>query len=237
MSSISVVAPLQKRPWVAIAVTVAVALLVTVVAALVVQPGRRLLSRGGSAVEEKAPELAQAPWRFDTGPAGATGKLTNQQTAALERQRGPIRSTLKSIYNGLFIDPAELRPILEKNFTGAAARSFRRSGAGIAAAGTVETTYRGAEIAMQPLDGVRRAVATVSVRAVEVGGKRGPMLHRATLWMERPKDVWKVVAFEVAQKPIVDPPNNESKKRANEKPKDRANKQSGDRSKKASQKR
>lgn len=213
MRTVSVVAPIQKRPWIAIGVTLAVALMVTIATAVVTQPGRRFLSRGGTAAEEKAPALSHARWRFDTGPAGATGKLTKQQTTALQRQRGAIRSTLKALYNGLFIDPANLSPVLKKHFTGAAARSFRRSGPGIAAAGTAEIKYREAEIAMQPLDGVRRAVATVSVRAVELGGRRHPMLHRATLWMERPKDLWRVVAFDITQKPLPQPAKKSATKK------------------------
>lgn len=213
MDPVSVVAPLQKRSWVGIAATVTVALLVTVGAALMVQPAKRLLSRGGTAAEEKAPELEQATWRFDTRSAGATGKITKQQASALRRQRSAIRTTLKSIYNGVFLDPANLRWVLNRHFMPAAATSFKRAGAGVRLAGTVRTTYRGAEIAMEPVAGVRRAVATVAIRAVDVGrGRR--VLHRATLWLQRPKSTWKVVAFDLAQDPLTPPsktPKNKKK--------------------------
>lgn len=204
MYPISIVAPIQRRPWVAIAITVAMALLVTIAAAVLLQPGRRLLSRGATAVEEKVPEVPQARWSFDTGPAGGIGKLTKQQATALRRQRGPLRTMVKSVYGALFLNPSALPGVLRSSFTPDAARSFRRAQAGIAVAGTVRTTYRGAEISMQPLDGVRRAVATVAVRAVDVDGERR-MLHRATLWLERPGTKWKVVAFDVAQSPIATP--------------------------------
>ena len=212
---VSIVAPIQRRPWVAIAVTVALALAVTIAAAVMLQPGRRLLSRGGTAVEEKVPEVPQARWKFDTGPAGGIGKLTKQQTTALRRQRGPLRAMVKSVYGALFIDPSTLPAVLRSNFAPGAARSFRRAQAGIAVAGTVKTTYRGAEISMQPLDGVRRAVATVAVRAAEVDGERR-MLHQATLWFERPANRWKVVAFDVSQSPIelsAQPEDDSSKKK------------------------
>lgn len=207
MDPVSVVAPLQKRPWVAVATTVTVALLVTAGAAVLVQPAKRLLSRGGTAAEEKAPELHQAVWDFQTRPAGATAKITKQHSMALRRQRSAIRRTVKSIYNALFLDPRSLRPVLKNHFTPAAATSFKRAGAGVRAAGTIRTTYRGADIAMDPAAGVRRAVANVSLRAVEVGrGRR--VIHRATVWLQRPKKTWKVVAFEVSQRPLADPPKN-----------------------------
>lgn len=212
MDPVSVVAPLQKRPWIGIAVTVALALVVTAGAALFVQPAKRLLSRGGTAVEERTPELEQAVWRFKSTPAGATGKLTKQQISALRRQRVAIRSTLKTIYNGVFLEPANLGSVLKEHFFPAAATSFRRGRPGATSAGTIQTTYRGAEIAMEPVAGVRRAVATVNVRAVEVGRER-PVIHRATLWLQRPKNVWKVVAFDLAQQPLVVPPKQANKKK------------------------
>lgn len=201
MRPVSIVAPIQKRPWVAIAIAVMVALVVTIAAAVMLQPGRRLLSRGGAAAEETVPEVPQARWTFDTGPAGGVGKLTKQQSTALRRQRGPLRATVKSVYGALFLDPSALPAVLRSSFSPGAARSFKRARAGIAVAGTVRTTYRGADISMQPLDGVRRAVATVAVRAAEVDGD-GRMLHQATLWLERPGDRWKVVAFDVSQTPL-----------------------------------
>lgn len=222
MRSVSLVAPIQKRPWLAIGVSVGLALLLTIGAAVMLQPGRRFLSRGGSAVEEKLPELRQARWRFETVAAGGNGKLSKRETAAVRRQRAALRSTLKNIYDGIFVDPAKLGPALKANFTGAAARSFRKAGVGVKEAGTVKTTHRSADIAMQPLQGVRRAIATVTVRAVEVGRKR-KVFHRATLWLERPNKTWKVIAFDVSQTPIVerskkDADHQKSKKRSGTKP-------------------
>lgn len=201
MRVVSVVAPIQKRPWLTIAGCIALAFALTAAAAVFTQPGRRLLSRGGSAVEKRTPELEQAQWRFKPRPPGETTGVTKRQATAATLQRGAIRGTVKSIYHGLFIDPEKLRPALKAHFMPAAARSFRRTGAGVSAAGLVKTTYRGAEIAAQPTGGVRRAVATVSVRAIELGtGRR--MLHKATLWLERPKKTWKVVAFDLSQQPL-----------------------------------
>lgn len=203
MRSVSVVAPIQKRPWLTVGVSVGLALLLTVGAAVMLQPGRRFLSRGGAAVEERVPQLSQARWRFDTVAAGGNGKLSKRESAAVRRQRAELRSTLKTIYDGIFVDPAKLGPALKANFSRAAARSFRKAGVGAAEAGTVRTTHRRAEIAMQPLQGVRRAIATVTVRAVEVGPKR-KVFHRATLWMERPNKTWKVIAFDLSQNPIAE---------------------------------
>lgn len=181
--------------------TAVVAVTLTVVVAVASQPGRRWLSRGVAALEQETPELRQARWKFSAGPAGGVGRITKQQSRDVRQQRRPLRTTITSIYDALFVRPADLPPLLRTSFTPAAARSFKRARAGVAVAEAARSVYRSAEVAVQPSHGARRAVASVSVRAAEVG-KRQRMLHRATLWLERPKKAWKVVAFEIVQKPV-----------------------------------
>ena len=213
----SLVAPIQRRPWIAIAagVTLLVVLVTTVL--LVDLPGKHLLS-GPS--EPAAPEAAlpQAEWSIRAYPAGVTHKVTKAQEKILARRRPEVIALVKRVYDTLFVHPGRLDATLKENFSAAAAIALRRSNAGVSEADPISTTLRTAKIGVEATGGARTAVASVTVRAGRTDVDAQPLRHKATLWMQRGKGGWKVIAFDVQQGPLpADGPQERTKKKGKRK--------------------
>lgn len=208
----SVVVPEQKKPWILIAAAIALVLAVTTTILLADLPGARLLSGGGDKTEIPAlPELPQARWQMSVHPSGFRAQITDAQKKRVDRQRPKVRVLVKTIYDALFLHPDRLKTTLRDNFTQPAAIALRRSGAGASEAGRVSTTFRRADIGIQAEGGARMAVASVTVRALGERSAR-PVLHRSSLWLERVRNEWKVVAFDVRQAPLRDKASGAKKK-------------------------
>lgn len=198
----SIAAPSIKRSW-AVA-GLAAAVLFALVAALVFMdlPGERLLSPGaGDSTTEQDRDLPQAPWQIKTHPAGVVDKVSKAQAARIKQQRPQVTSLVKKLYDALLLHPGRLRSALSENFTPAAAAALRRSGAVVPEAGVVSTAERRADIGIQAAGGPTLAIATISLEATFADRPERVIDHEATLWMERGKDGWQVVAFEVEQGP------------------------------------
>ena len=192
--------PEQKKPWILIAAAVAIVLTIATTIALVDLPGEQLLSRRGSSGAVAVPKLPQASWEMSVRPSGVDGKLTAAQKKAFRRQRPGLRTLVKRVYDALFIHPNHLPAALRESFSEPAALALRRAGAGVAKPGRVATTLRRASIGIQATGGARMAVASITVRAVADGVAK-PVVHRSSLWLERARSDWKVVAFDVRQGP------------------------------------
>lgn len=200
----SIAAPDQKRSWLMVAVAVGTLFLLVTGLVFLDLPGERLLSPGGdeTLASETAQALPQAPWKIKAHPAGVLGKVTKAQAARIQRQRPQVVSLVKRVYDALLVHPGRLGSTLEKTFTPAAATALRRSGAAVARAGVVTTKKRSAQIGIQAAGGPTLAVASVSVRALLADDLSRRLGHHSTLWMERGKKGWKVVAFQVDQRPL-----------------------------------
>ena len=226
----SIAAPSVKRPWALVGI--AAAILVVLVAALVLTdlPGERLLSPGardnGSISADR--ELPQAAWRVKTHPAGVMDKVTKAQAARIQRQRPQVAALVRDVYDAVLLHPGRLRATLAENFTPAAASALRRSGVVVSEPGVVSTTKRRAKIGIQAAGGPTLAIATVRLEASHAARPDRPIAHDATLWMERGKKGWKVVAFHVNQRPVpvrTDGGRGDAKKQQNsKKPGDKKNK-------------
>ena len=197
----SLVAPVQRRPWIAVAAGLTLLIAVVTTLVLVDLPGRHILSGrdDAPAVQEAVP---QAPWTIKAYPAGVTAKVTKAQEKVLAKRRPEVIALVKRVYDSLFLHPGRLDGTLEENFTQAAATALKRSGAGVAEAGAAATTLRTARIGLQASGGARLAIASVTVRAARPDADAAPLRHKATLWMQRANGGWKVVAFDVDQGPI-----------------------------------
>lgn len=196
--------PEQKKPWILLAAAIALVLAVATTLVLADVPGEHLLTGAGDKAEVPAlPELPQARWQMSVHPSGFRAQITKAQKKRVDRQRPQVRALVKTIYDALFLHPDRLKTTLRDNFTQQAAIALRRSGAGASDAGRVSTTFRRADIGIQAEGGARMAVASVTVRAVGERSAR-PVLHRSSLWLERVRNEWKVVAFEVRQAPLRD---------------------------------
>lgn len=200
----SLVVPEQTKVWLFTGIAAAVALVVSILVLGTDPTGQRVTStddRPLPSVTTKAPP-PQARWKISTHVSGVPDEVTKAQARAVARQRPALVALVKDVYDGLFLHRDRLPKELKENFSPAAARALRRSGAGAARAGVASTSYRRAEIGIGATDGARLAVASVSIRAGADRPNATRFLHRSTLWLKRAHADWKVIAFTVDQAPL-----------------------------------
>ena len=183
----------KKTGWlVPLGVGLAVVLVIAAIAILLLMnqadKGRREGGRGAG---------PQAQWQFTSFPIGGKkADLPGAQEAAIERL---IRRWSDAVY----LYPADLRAATSRYFTAAAADAFRASDVGLPGnAREVQTKRRVARIWID-VDGARRAAARVQVVAT---GKSSSREFRSAseshLWLEREGASWKVIGYEVDQRPL-----------------------------------
>jgi hypothetical protein len=151
-----------------------------------------------------APEIKQARWSFDVRPSAVLAKrLRKRDRKRLMKQRGPLKRTVKDVYDALFLDPGAARGIIARRFVGNASRAFLRTNAGVGPSAThVKTLKRTAAIGIDANSG-RRAAARVFIRArALVDAKKVKVSHRSTLWLERVRGRWVAIGFQVKQEPF-----------------------------------
>jgi hypothetical protein len=151
-----------------------------------------------------APDIKQAQWRFDVRPSAVLVKrLRKRDQKRLMKQRGPLKKTVKDLYDALFLDPSSARRIIARRFVGNASRAFLRTNVGVGSSDTqVKTLKRTASIGIDATSG-RRAAARVFIRArALIDAKKVKVSHRSTLWLERVRGRWVAIGFQVKQEPF-----------------------------------
>ena len=198
----SIVAPSQKRlVW-----PVAIALSCSMVVALLLYlPTRATIDTSGGPATIAAPGVVQAAWDVKAFPAGGAGvdRLTKTDKKHIAAQREPLAALITHLYDALFLQPDRLEGVLRTSFTAPAAKRAASAKLGLPArASEVRTKRRVARVGIH-MQGATRAAARVVVagRAV-VQGRAAKFKHEATLWLERNRKTWKVIAFDVIQGPV-----------------------------------
>lgn len=88
-------------------------------------------------------------------------------------------------------------------FRGPARGAFRRSGAGVPeGAKEVRTLRRTARVTIQATTAKRAAASVTVIARGMVDGRDFKIRHRSELWLERTKKGWKVIAFDIDQRPM-----------------------------------
>jgi hypothetical protein len=148
-------------------------------------------------------EIDQVEWKITAFPAGALDRVSKKERKRLKSQRARLRLLVRNLYDTLFLDPGSRRATVGRLFATRAARALLRSNAGLSSRVTrVKTLIRRAEIGIQAKYATR-AAAHVQVRARGfVEDNRVTIRHRAKLWLERTKNRWTVIAFEIDQRPV-----------------------------------
>ena len=203
----------KKKGWlIPLGVGLVVVLLIAAVASLLLMnpAGKKGAGRGAS--RGVGP---QAQWQFTAFPIG--GKKTDVPTDQTRAIEGLIRRWSEAVY----LYPADLRRSTQRYFTTGAANAFRSSDLGLPQdASEVQTKKRTARIWID-VDGARRAAARVEVIATgQSSSGEFRSASQSHLWLEREGNAWKVIGYEVDQRPLPlnpnkgkdesDPPKNET---------------------------
>jgi hypothetical protein len=144
--------------------------------------------------------VEQAAWKVSFSRAGTSGKLSKRAVTRLRAQRPRLTTAVRAASDAMFLGggaPAS------SYFRGPARGAFRRSNAGAPeGAKEVRTLRRAARVTIQATT-ARRAAASVTVIARGVvGGRDFKVRHRSQLWLERTNKGWKVIAFDIDQRPM-----------------------------------
>jgi hypothetical protein len=149
---------------------------------------------------EPTPEIPQAKWKMSTRPVGRAGKLTKRQVRRHKAQRPRVKGVVREVYEALFLEPESIKDVIAERFSRRAGRALLRAGPGFRpGAERVKTTKRIAKIGLQAHT-ASAASAQVFVKARARGpGNVVKLRHKATMWMQRINNEWRVIAFEVDQ--------------------------------------
>jgi ketosteroid isomerase-like protein len=121
----------------------------------------------------------------------------------VERRQGRrATQAIKNVYNALLLDPPSAERVIKAHFEAGSAQAFLHVRPRISVhISRVRTTDRRIRIGVDA-SSARRAVATVSVSFKgKRDSKRLKVKQRATLWLERVHDSWKVVAWRARRGP------------------------------------
>ncbi len=194
----SVIAPALKRPWLPIAITVVV---VGIVSAVVTT---RVLDSSASPSGARpgtiaAPDVEQADWKVSTRPMGSLGKPSARERKRARAAGRRVGVVIKRVYDDLFLEPARLKGSVRAHFTRSAGAALLASKSGPpSAAQDVRTVVRKTKISVQ-VPRTRHAVAEVRVIAKGKAQGRFRVVHRSTLYLERGRSGWTVIAFDLDQ--------------------------------------
>lgn len=146
-----------------------------------------------------APDVEQAAWKIHVNRMGALDKLSRRERVRAADAGRRVGVVIKEVYDTLFLEPAGLRAAVRANFIGSAGGALLSTRSGVPrAAGNVRTMVRRAKVAVQ-VPRARHAVAEVRVVARGEAQGRFRVVHDATLYFERRRSGWTVIAFDLDQ--------------------------------------
>ena len=165
---------------------------------------RRAGGRGGA---------EQGEWKVTSYSVGGNHP-TGKHAKPPEAQARSLEQLVRRWHDSVYLFPGDLRADTQKYFSKDAAAAVRRSGLGPPEnAREVETKKRTARIGIEA-DGAKRAAAVVDIVARGESAKGAFRTSTEThLWLERRGSTWKVIAFDVAQRPLPVEPRKDASKR------------------------
>jgi hypothetical protein len=153
--------------------------------------------------EPSAPDKPDhADWKFVYGRKGPIPD-SKREKKLITNRRAPLFDLLRSVYGAAFLDPKELPSVVKATFKPDARRSFMHTKVGIPKASTdFRLTKRKANVSIDRA-GASRATADVEIVARTLSESRVSALkHLASLFLIRTSGKWRVVGFEVNQRPF-----------------------------------
>lgn len=200
--------PQQNEDLTALLAAVVAAFLVATGIAFVLEqdadPRRDLLTRQdrrvNPRVEPDDPDIVQAPWKMVAVPAIVPGKPTQKQKRAVNKAAPGVKNTVQDLYDALTVSRSRFGEVSRTLMPKPARNSLRGRSLVPFSLERVKTVKREARIT---IDRTRRSSAAATVALTfkaDRGDKRITFNHRGTLWLERGKKRWRVIAFDLDQR-------------------------------------
>ena len=155
-----------------------------------------------SNLPQAAPASEQAPWHINQTVEAKSGKLTEAQKKIVAARGDGAVTLVKNVFDGIFLEPQTLDDVVNHDFSSDAAHSLNARHLGFPDGATnVTTLSRRADVGIEAAHG-KFATATVDIMAsAQANSKLVKVKQEATLWIERDGSDWRVIAFDVDQRP------------------------------------
>ncbi len=196
----SVVAPNQRRlVW-----PISLALTAVSAIALVLYLPTRTTETTQPTETVAAPGVIQPSWRIRAFPAGGMGvpHLPKKARARVRAQQQPLAALVEDVYDALFLQPGRLPAAVRGRFAAGAGSTLLARKVGLPRDATdVHIRRREARVGIS-VRGANQAAARVEIAGkAKSSGRPIKFLHESTLWLERVRGSWKVIAFDLRQGP------------------------------------
>jgi hypothetical protein len=146
-------------------------------------------------------DVPQAEWKIAARAEGAL-RIPKALKTRAEDRGAEVGTAIQQIYDAFFLDPASVPKVLKETFTRQAAAALADPGIGLpAGAEDVQTISRKAAVVVYAGTGAQATARVVVVAEGTAEGKPFRVKHASTLWFERDDGDWRVIAFEVDQRP------------------------------------
>lgn len=148
--------------------------------------------------------LDQAPWRIRVYLAGSVAKPAPRERARVKAQRKPLVDTVRALFDTRYFSPeAAARPVAKDTFTRSAARRWLAARSGPPQRlKRLRTVLRSARIGVDARTAGRAAAAVRIVARGRVDDRRALFSEEATLWLERERRQWHVIAFDTDRRQL-----------------------------------
>lgn len=149
-----------------------------------------VIARGGS---EPVPVAVASVSRWDMTvfPVGTGGGLTKAQRARFESQRIEVTKLVRRVFDAWLLNRA--RPeMIERHFSEVARRAAAKVDLALKEGATI--------VARDARIGLEGGVPTSAAAEVKIKGDS--WTDRATLWIRKHDDGWRVIAFDLKREPV-----------------------------------
>lgn len=194
----------DNENWTALLAAVVSAFLITALIAFVLDDGGmkgdgpRERPRAGLQADE--PRIPQARWKMAAFAAPNPGVPTNRQRKAVKRVTPQVKETVQDLYDALTVSRRQFSKVARRLLPADARKSLRGRPLVPFKLTRIQTLKREARIA---IDLKTRAAASAKVTLrfrARSGKKRVMVAHNGTLWLERSKKGWQIIAFDLDQR-------------------------------------
>lgn len=163
------------------------------------QAKRPRVARSGRAKSDE-PGIRQVRWKLIAFASQVPGKPTQKQKKAVRRVTPQAKRTVRHFYDALTVDRRALRGISRRLMSPPARRALRGKPVVPFGMRRVKTVKRRARIAIDPRTHDTAAAQVSLTLKADRGKKRVRLVHTGTLWLDRGKNGWRIIAFDFSQR-------------------------------------
>ena len=165
------------------------------------QERRRRVARSGR-VKPDEPDIRQVRWKMTAWASQVPGKSTHKQKKAVARVTPRVKGVVRDFYDALTVSRQRLKGVSRRLMAPPARRALKGQPLVPFGMHRVKTMKRVARIAIDPRTHRTAAAQIALTFKADRGKKRLKFTHKGTLWIDRGKERWRIIAFDLQQRKI-----------------------------------